>query len=718
MNILGKINIISRLKKNNLCFKLLIGLVFWFCLSLVLHFKQTRYDILELNSFAPKYIVAQVDFEFPDDEATIILKQKNMSDVNLIYFINAKEIKQKRLELEKYLIENNHWKKFPNVTYEKINDIAEVFQKILINSRFTDAKTIKKMKRFKIDVSDYFALNLVDKNDLTIPKGYFSILAKKLDSKFENLSHEVTDYVTEFFEKNEYFIRADHLTGNKIKKTVERSIPQQYTFINAGERIIDYKGKVTSRHIAMLQAMKEALSKKINLFHPIKIFGNIFMGFIILFLSVLYFKIEQPKLLRSFKELSLIVTILILTLFFAKILEYFILKSSNTLAEAFRYPIIVPFAALLFCILFNPRISLFLSFLITMILSLTLAVEHSSFLIINLITSLIVIIATRNLRRRTGVFKVCAKCMLGVMPVILAYCCASNGFACLSFFSNVFSSFITLLIIGTMVVGFLPVLETFFDVLTDITLMEYMDPNNELLRRLTLEIPGSYQHSLVLGNIAETAASEIKANALFCRVATLYHDIGKLINPNYFIENQTSKINIHQLLTPLESAQIIISHVFEGEMLAKKYRLPRPIIDIIKQHHGTTLVYYFYRKELDLKNKDLSKLDENNFRYPGPKPKTKEAAIIMIADAVEAASRSVDNVSEKSLTALVDKIVKERADDGQFDDCCLTFEELKMVKESILKTLVLTRHIRIKYPEITEEKLGIYLTSHCVDQKV
>jgi hypothetical protein len=273
------------------------------------------------------------------------------------------------------------------------------------------------------------------------------------------------------------------------------------------------------------------------------------------------------------------------------------------------------------------------------------------------------------------------------------------------------------LVIGVFVVGLLPILEAVFDVLTDITLMEYMDPNNELLRRLTLEIPGTYQHSLVLGNIAEAAAHEIKANALFCRVATLYHDIGKLNNPNYFIENQGSGINIHQLLTPAESAQVIISHVIDGEMLAKKYSLPKQIIDVIKQHHGNTLVYYFYRKELEFKGKDFQKVDEALFRYPGPKPKTKEAAIIMIADSVEAASRSAEKISEKILASLVNKIVKEKADDGQFDDCCLTFEELKIVKKTIIKTLMLTRHLRIKYPEINEDK-ALSLEASLIDDSI
>lgn len=253
-------------------------------------------------------------------------------------------------------------------------------------------------------------------------------------------------------------------------------------------------------------------------------------------------------------------------------------------------------------------------------------------------------------------------------------------------------------------IGLLPLLESLFFVMTDMTLMEYMDPNNELLRRLSVEAPGTYQHCLVVGNLAENAARAIGANGLFCRVATLYHDIGKLFNPHYFTENQLGGFNIHQLLTPLESTQVIIAHVTEGEALARKYHLPQSFIDIIREHHGTTLVYFFYHKQLEMMEGDKSKVEERFFRYPGPKPHSKESAIIMLADTIEAASRSLAEISEESLSHMVDKLVNEKAEDNQLDQCQLTFEELGIVKKSLVKTLVITGHLRVKYPERKKEK--------------
>jgi hypothetical protein len=170
-------------------------------------------------------------------------------------------------------------------------------------------------------------------------------------------------------------------------------------------------------------------------------------------------------------------------------------------------------------------------------------------------------------------------------------------------------------------------------------------------------------------------------------------------NPQFYTENQQGAVNIHQLLTPLESAQVIISHVTDGEMIARKANLPESFIDIIREHHGTTLVYYFYRKQLELKGNRVEEVDESQFRYPGPKPRTKESAIIMICDSVEAATRSLEVINEHTLNELVNRLISEKAEDGQLDDCRLTFEELAKVKKTLVSTLLLSHHVRVKYPK-------------------
>ena len=239
--------------------------------------------------------------------------------------------------------------------------------------------------------------------------------------------------------------------------------------------------------------------------------------------------------------------------------------------------------------------------------------------------------------------------------------------------------------------------------MTNMALMEFIDPTHPLLQRLSLEAPGTYQHSLSIGHIAEYAANAIGANGMLCRVTTLYHDIGKLNNPHYYTENQLvtgqKPFNIHQLLTPIESAYIIKSHILDGKALAKQYNLPKIFIDIILEHHGTTLIKYFYVKQLEKMNGVKEDVDEKAFRYPGPKPQTKESAIIMLADSVEAASRTLEENTEEAVRDLVDKIAGSKILDNQFDECDLTFDELALVKQKLVEIIKATHHLRIKYPD-------------------
>lgn len=695
----------SRLKENYLGIRLLFGLLSVICLTLFLHFREVRLEVLEIHSTANRFIVAQVDFEFPDEEATIILRQDILRDIGSVFRIDDKEVRQARYEFEKYLIENPDWKKSaPSSTYEEVYEAADAMENVLIALRFTDPRTLQKMKDNNLPTDDF--LLFTPSQDKKLPANYWESVkdfsfTKILQEEMGHVGRETIDFVVNFFEKKSWNLIHDILQEENFKKLIEKSIPQKFTRIKAGSRLISQGEKITSRHTAMLQAMKAALDESRNLFNPLTIFGNVILSIIFVLLSILYFRIDQKEILKSFHKLGIVVSALILTLGYSKITEYILLQSSHNLIETVHFPLIMPFTALLLSMLLNRRIALFMSAFLSIILSVVLAFDHSRFLIVNLIVSAIVIVSTQSLRRRKDVFTIAMISWLGIIPVIFSYSFIHNVFWSSSILVGIGCSLVFTIINAVLVVGILPVLEYLFNVMTDITLLEYMDPGSELLKRMTLEIPGTYQHSLVLGNIAESVATAIQANGLFCRVATLYHDIGKLNNPHYFTENQQSGVNIHQLLTPQESAQVIISHVRDGEMIARKYHLPESFIDVIKEHHGTTLVYYFYYKELELKG-DPSLIDEQKFRYPGPKPRSKESAIIMIADSVEAASRSMEDVSEEALEEMVGRVVKDKAEDGQFDNCPLTFEELSIIKKRIVKTLVSTRHVRVKYPEKRE----------------
>lgn len=685
--------------EKNLALRFLIGLLFALSLFMMLHFRETRIEVLELSTISPNFIVAQVDVDFLDEEATLILKQDASRDIGKIYHLSEKSIHQNRVELENYLIYSQDWRKYADANpFETMFNGVAAVEKILNQLRFTDPRTIQKMKEVGLITENYLGYTPAEvEKPIVLPEQIWSyVLRKAFPGEESELG--TSAFIIEFLQNKTWVIYEDIPALRVIRKKVQATIPDKYTHISAGSRIIDQGEKVSARHIAIMHAMKSKLNEQRNLWHPLTLIGSAIMTLILAGISIAYFKLNQPKVLLSNRKLLLLVTVVSLTFLIAKAVEFFLLNSHYDLIDIVRYPLFVPFAAILLCSLMNPAIATFVSAFLTIILTMTLAFERNGFMIINLVAALVVIFSTRSLRRRKEIFVVCAKAWLCCVATVLAISFYHNSLWGASTFTDILSIGISLLLTAIVVVGLLPLLESIFKIMTDVTLMEYMDPNNDLLRRLTIEAPGTYQHSVVVGNLAEAAAAAIGANGLFCRVATLYHDVGKMATPQYFTENQVGDLNMHNLLTPKESAQVIISHVTEGISLARKAGLPEQFIDIIKEHHGTTLVYYFYRKQLDLEGGDKSKIDEKDFRYIGPKPRSKESSIIMIADTVEAASRSLDRITEEALMELATRLVREKAEDGQFDECLLTFEELATVKAILVKTLVAFAHARVKYP--------------------
>jgi hypothetical protein len=239
--------------------------------------------------------------------------------------------------------------------------------------------------------------------------------------------------------------------------------------------------------------------------------------------------------------------------------------------------------------------------------------------------------------------------------------------------------------------------EKVFGLVSDVSLLELSDTNSKLLKELSDQAPGTFHHSLPVANLAEAAANEIGANTLLVRVGALYHDIGKILNPMYFIENQSTGVNPHNDLSPTDSAKIITDHVIKGIELAKQYRLPDRIIDFIRTHHGTSLVYYFYVKEKELSPED--EVDIKKFQYKGPVPFSRETAILMICDAAEAASKSLQLPSAQSIDDLINKIVEKQKLDNQFINSDITFREIEKIKKVIKRKLMNIYHVRVEYPD-------------------
>ena len=343
--------------------------------------------------------------------------------------------------------------------------------------------------------------------------------------------------------------------------------------------------------------------------------------------------------------------------------------------------------------------------------------QRLTFLASSVLVGFLAVVATRRVRRRNRLF--IAGCYIGVGAAVFSTLLAmANG----SVNSNSWLEIagwplLSGVLTGMFVGGFLPIIESVFEVTTDITWLELADLNHPLMRRLSMEAPGTYHHSLMVANLAEAAAEAIGASATMCRVCSYFHDVGKLNKPEYFIENMDPGDNPHKDLTARMSALVLMAHVKDGVDIAIKNKLNCRIIDVIEQHHGTSLAWYFYRQALDQKAEvlrlvqqdkasedDVPQVSEDVFRYPGPKPNFRESAIISLADAVESTSRTLEKPNAGRIEAMVDEIVWNRLMDGQLDDCDLTLSDLAKVKSSFVKSLVSMMHSRIKYQQRTIEK--------------
>lgn len=354
--------------------------------------------------------------------------------------------------------------------------------------------------------------------------------------------------------------------------------------------------------------------------------------------------------------------------------------------------------ALLITLAYNPQFALVMSFSLALATTVALG-SDVNLLLLQMGGLAAAILLLRNLRRRTRLVEVCAVAGLVFLAMTVATGLLTGQTWRLIAFDGV-RNFLWGTLSGFLLSGSLPVIERCFGIITDISLSELADGSHPLLQELIRRAPGTYTHSMTVATLAEAAAEAIGANPLLTRVGSSFHDIGKMLKPHYFIENQTGA-NRHDELEPALSTLVIIGHVKDGVALARQYGLPAPIIDFIQEHHGTTLVEYFYhealrhREENDHGNTEL----ESTFRYPGPRPSNREIGIVMLADAVESTSRALDDPAPGSLQKLVHELLMKRLLDGQFDDSGLTLTELHTVEESLCKSVIALFHARIKYPE-------------------
>jgi hypothetical protein len=363
----------------------------------------------------------------------------------------------------------------------------------------------------------------------------------------------------------------------------------------------------------------------------------------------------------------------------------------------------VTVGAMTLTILFDVQIGFMAITSIAILIGLMMG-QNIDFIIVSLFTSTIAVYNSRELRKRSQLFFTMFSLIASAIIVVIGL-----GLFKENSWSVMINDIQFLVIISVLAplltYGLIGIFELFFEVTTDLTLIELLDYDHPLLKRAQQETNGTFNHSIVVGNLAEACANAIGAHSLLCRVGAYYHDIGKMAKSEYFIENQYGGPNRHDKITHTMSAKIIRSHVNEGLRLAKSYGLPRLVSDFIPMHHGTTRVEYFYRMALKQAEENGGKVDESFFRYPGPKPNTKETGILMICEAIEAAVRSIKEPDILKIETMINKIIKSRIEDGQLSECPLTLDELEKIKGKVdgntgmLQVLRGIYHIRVEYPD-------------------
>ena len=558
-----------------------------------------------------------------------------------------------------------------NLEFEIANDD-------IINLLRMDYQSLSNFETTLIDLTNQIMASGIREDELEYEK-------ENLSMTFESLN--LTDLeknigialMAELLMPNEY---VDELATNRARdiafNNVEDIIIQENQIIALeGERIDEQKYELIRESGLLIDPDESNLAAKFGI-------GALIIIGIITFVGYIYY--FNREIIDNNRMIVLIIVILL------TILLSIVLYSIS--------PYIIPVAAggLLISLLINSTLGIITNVFLTIFLGFLFELDLS-FIAMLIMGASIGILAISNQKQRTNIL-ISGLLMALVNMVIMTSFGLIKGLNWTNILLVNFQVFINGIITIIITIGSLPLWENIFSILTPIRLLELSNPNQALLKRLLVEAPGTYHHSLMVGNLSEAAADKIDANSLLTRVGSYYHDIGKLYRPYYFMENQFSMSNPHDLLEPNESANIILAHVTEGLKIAKEYKLPKEIVEFIDQHHGRTSVAYFYYKA---KEKDDS-VDIKDFRYKGRKPQSRETALVMLADSVEAAVRSIKEPSKESIEDMVNKVVKGKVNDGQLDESDITNKDVNTVINTFVNILIGIYHDRIEYPN-TENKV-------------
>ncbi|WP_396637365.1 HD family phosphohydrolase [Maribacter sp. R77961] len=526
----------------------------------------------------------------------------------------------------------------------------------------------------KTNISDFYSLNEI--NDLirvVLSNRGFSAFEKEFESLFFDL---VTPNVS-----------FDEALSKKSREDALSKISYTRGTVDEGKLIIAKGEVVEGENLKVLDSLRSEYESELwtaSNYYYILIGYTVLVALVLMMLFLFLKKYRKEVYGNNTKITFIFFNILLLVFVTTMVVKY---------NDGLVFVVPLCILPLILKTFFDARLGLFVHVLTVLILGFVVP-NSFEYIFLQIIAGIVTILTVSELYKRANLF-------VSVGQITLIYSIAYLAFHVIheGNLSNIEWFTLGLFLLNGMITLFVQPLiyiyEKVFGLVSDVSLLELSDTNSKLLKELSNKAPGTFNHSLQVANLAEAAANKIGANAMLVRVGALYHDIGKMNNPTYFSENQITNVNPHDEISPKESAKIIIDHVINGIELARKNNLPDRVIDFIRSHHGTTLVYYFYKLQKDLE----IEVNEENFRYPGPLPFSKETAILMMADSVEAASKSLKDPTFLIIDEFVDKIITGQMNANQFLNANITFKEIEMIKKVFKQKLTNIYHLRVEYPE-------------------
>ncbi len=720
-------------------------LIIWgaYAINILYQTPTTATDDFIVGQKVPADIYAQVTFDFNDSTQTAIKQQHEASKVLDIYriddavndimhqnfielfrIIKAQSIDDSgKIETDEIILSDYIRMIYKSLTKDQKDSLIAMFgsadkQKFflqnldnllldgVISKKDNSQQFSQQFSQQRIYILDSFSRKTKTSfSSINTPKTLADEILTLFVDRFSFTNPETVEFISQniisrIIRPNLHF---EELLTNEAREKARDAVQPEKQWISEGTVFLQQGSVITEKDILILSAHNSAINASIDSTqYLLKVISSLTLGLICILVMVIYIYTLNPSFCISRSQIILISVIIALNIVLIRLVEELIPIVMSGSKVLINPALPIAFSSLFAAILFGKRLGMAIGVFMSLIACLTIS-DSIHIFILGIATSFCGTLAIYSARTRTQTFRASIVMAISIFLIESVYLTLKStpwpNFLIMLGIA-ITTGFLTVLLINLL----LPLTEYLMGLTTNISLLELSDLNHPILKRLQMEAPGTYHHTLMVATLSETAAEAIGANTLLTRVATYFHDIGKLSNPSYFTENSFG-VDRHEDLSPRMSTMIILNHVKEGLALAAKYGLKKPIRDVIASHHGTSLVYYFYHRAItESKNTEEGAITEEDFRYAGPLPKSKESSIISLADSCEAASRSLKKQTPQKITALIKEIFRNKLIDGQLDESKLTIAEIKIVEASIIKSLNTMLHSRISYPKVTQNE--------------